>query len=337
MIDEPKQPAVRPRRALWPYAAVLILGAGAALYLVVALPELQGLLITNARIAAFDARLSDQDQALAALTARIQALESAPKTPAQPAQVAEPAAVAGMPVDLGPLEARLQALEKSGPGAGVEARLGLLERESARLPAMERDLAKLGSVEQELAKLPQWDKANGLRAAAISALVLVQAVNSGSGFRTELDLAKSHLTTEGAKAALERLGAFADSGIARRDQLILDFPILADAIEAAGEPIDPELSWPWRWLERLKRLVVIRPLNPQSGTTVSAVLSRARAALAAGQLDRAAAEMIGLSPADDAHPALAHGVAWAVAAQARLAADHDLAQLAGAIIAQDGP
>ena len=337
MIDEPKQPAVRPRRALWPYAAVLILGAGAALYLVVALPELQGLLIPTARIAALDARLSDQDQALAALTVRIQALESAPKTPAQPAQVAEPAAVAGMPVDLAPLEARLQALEKSGPGAGVEARLGLLERESARLPAMERDLAKLGSLEQELAKLPQWDKANGLRAAAISALVLVQAVNSGSGFRIELDLAKSHLTTEGAKAALERLGAFADSGIVRRDQLILDFPILADAIEAAGEPVDPELSWPWRWLERLKRLIVIRPLNPQSGTTVSAILSRARAALAAGQLDRAAAEMIGLSPADDAHPALAHGVAWAVAAQARLAADHDLAQLAGAIIAQDGP
>jgi hypothetical protein len=336
MIDEPKQPAARPRRALWPYAAALILGAGAALYLVVARPEIQDLLIPNARVSGLEARILDQDQALAALTARIQALESASKTLAQPVPASEPAPVTGTPVDLAPLETRLQALEKSGPGAGVEARLGLLERESARLPAIERDLAKLGNLEQEIAKLPQWDKANGVRAAAISALVLVQAVNSGSGFRTELDLAKAHLTTEGAKAALERLGAFADSGIARRDQLILDFPILADAIEAAGEPIDPELSWPWRWLERLKRSIVIRPLNPQSGTTVSAILSRARAAVTAGQLDRAAAEMISLSPADDAHPALAHGAAWAVAAQVRLAADHDLAQLAGAIIAQDG-
>jgi hypothetical protein len=299
-------------------------------------PEIQALLIPNAQLSSLDARISAQDQALAALTARIQALESAPKPVSEQAPTPEAAPIAGAAVDLTPLEARLQALEKSGPGAGIEARLGLLERDSARLPAIERDLAKLGGLEQEIAKLPQWDKANATRAAALSALVLVQAVNSGAAFRTELDLAKPHLTTEGSKSALERLGAFADSGIARRDQLILDFPSLADAIETAGEPIDPELSWPWRWLERLKRLVVIRPLNPQTGTTVSAILSRARAAVAAGQLDRAAAEMNSLAPADDAHPALAQARAWAVAAQARLAADHDLAQLAGAVIAQDG-
>jgi hypothetical protein len=336
MIDEPKQPLATKRRALWPYAAALILGAGAALYLVVVRPEIQALLIPNAQLSALESRISAQDQALAALGARIQTLESAPKPVAEAAPAADTAPVAGGQVDLSPLEARLQALEKSGPGAGLDARLGMLERDAARLPSIERDLAKLGALEQEIAKLPQWEKANGVRAAAISALVLVQAVNSGAGFRTELDLVKSHLTTEGAKITLERLGAFADSGIARRDQLILDFPILADAIEAAGEPIDPDLSWPWRWFERLKRLVVIRPLGPQTGTTVSAILSRARAALAAGQLDRAAAEMSSLSPADDAHPILAHGVAWAVAAQARLSADHDLAQLAAAISAQDG-
>ena len=336
MTDEPKQPAAAKRRALWPYAAALIFGAGAAFYLVVSLPEFQEALIPNARVSSLDARISAQDQALAALTARIQALESAPKPAPEPGPAPESVAIPPVPVDLSPLESRVQALEKSGPSAGIEARLGLLERDAARLPAIERDLAKLGSLEQEIAKLPQWEKANGVRAAAISTLVLVQTVNSGAGFRTELDLARPHLTTEGAKSALDRLGAFADSGIARRDQLILDFSILADAIEAAGEPMDPDLSWPWRWLERLKRLVVIRPLSPQTGTSVSAILSRARAAVAAGQLDRAAAEMTSLSPADDAHPALAHGVAWGVAAQTRLAADHDLAQLAGAILAQDG-
>jgi hypothetical protein len=140
---------------LWPYAAALILGAGAALYLVVVRPEIQALLIPNAQLSALESRISAQDQALAALGARIQTLESAPKPVAEAAPAAETAPVAGAQVDLSPLEARLQALEKSGPGAGLDARLGMLERDAARLPSIERDLAKLGGLEQEIAKLPQ--------------------------------------------------------------------------------------------------------------------------------------------------------------------------------------
>jgi hypothetical protein len=313
---------------------VLILGAGLAVLALNRWPDL-GRAITpvagpNDRIAAleadvaalksFIAALTQRTEGLGPLEERIAALEAklAAETSADAADNAETTAA--------------PASTAAAVPAGLDLRLNAIEHELARVPNLERDLARLGNLETALQNQPRLEKAEAVRRAATTALVLARAIDSGAPFAVELDLARHALSGGPWAQGLEALVGDAERGIARREDNRVRFDTMIAALEAEGEPIDPELSAPLRWLERLRRLVIIRPLTAEAGPSVAAVISRARAAMADGHSEQAASELAPLVEAAKS-PARQAAQTWCRDVARRAAADRLLAALSAEIAA----
>ena len=319
----PKPAAASGRRSFWPYAVVFLLGAGFVVYGLVAYPQFAATWNVGTgsgeRVAQLEGRVAallERTEALGALEARISALEGAASAP-------------GPKVDDTDLTARIAALEAhantSATSTGADARIA----------ALERDIARLGNLEHDVQRLPALERAQSQRAAALAVLVLARAIDTGAPFVVEYDLARQVLPG-GLADHLNTLGALANTGIARLDQLAVRFEPVAQALETDSAIIDPNLSWPWRWFEQVRSMIIIRPLDTQPGSSRSAVLSRARAAMNDGQFDRASAEMLAIS-ADPKSPATAMAAAWASAVNARLGAERDLATITALLAARDLP
>jgi hypothetical protein len=313
---------------------VLILGAGLTVLALNRWPDL-GRAISpvagpNDRIAAleadvaalksFIAALTQRTEGLGPLEERIAALEAklAQETSADAADNAETTTAPTSPAAAMP--------------AGLDLRLNTIEHELARVPNLERDLARLSNLETALQNQPRLEKAEAVRRAATTALVLARAIDSGAPFAIELDLARHALSAGPWAQGLEALAGDAERGIARREDNRARFDAMIAALEAEGEPIDPELSAPMRWLERLRRLVIIRPLSPEAGPSVAAVISRARAAMVDGRAEQAANELAPLVEAAKS-PARQAAQTWCRDVARRAAADRVLAALSAEIAA----
>lgn len=332
------------RRALWPYLFVLVLGAGLAVYGLISQPEIAAQIGINSGSQATGegldtkiAALIERTEALAGLEARVAALEAAGSTDAPVGD--KPAATEGD--ELTAVEARIAALEAHQGSTlainpGAEMRLAALEREMARLGQMEHDLQRLAPLERDLQRLAPLERVQAQRNAALSALVLARAMDSGSGFSVEYDLARQAM----APALAERisvLGTYANGGILRLDQLAARFEPMVRALESDTAQIDPNLSWPARVVEYLRGLVILRPVDAQPGTDLTAILSRARAAMAEGNFEKAAAE-IAQASAGRPSPATMQAAQWAGMVTARLSADRTMTSVAALLAAKEpGP
>jgi hypothetical protein len=89
--------------------------------------------------------------------------------------------------------------------------------------------------------------------------------------------------------------------------------------------------WDRIWA-RVSSLVTVRPVGEVAGESVAAVLSRAEAALARGDLAEAAKQMNAL-----AGPARAAAEAWLADARARLVTDAALVEIERAALGLLGP
>jgi hypothetical protein len=268
-----------------------------------------------------DAGLSDK---LATLEADLATLRAAPA----------PEAV----VDLAPLTNRLQELESqmaalaampAGDGTGVApAALAALQAEVTALKsaggaqseevtrlAAEAE-ARIAEAEARAAALADSIAASAKAAAARAALGRLQAaLESGAPYGTALtDLGAAEIPAVLQEAATSGLPTLAD--------LEDSFPAAArSALEAALRANMGE-SWTERVSAFLRTQTGARSLSPREGSDPDAILSRAEAALAAGDVTASVAEIRTLPEAG-----LAAMTNWLAVAERRIAAEVAVADL----------
>jgi hypothetical protein len=254
--------------------------------------------------------LDGLQDALSAVETRIAALEAAPAPP---------------PPDLSALDAlsqRLAAIEAMPAGGGdastaaLAAKLADLERRLAAQPQAVVDtsevdaaLARLEAAEAEAtarAEAAAEAAASANRAVALDRLR--SAVATGSAFDAELAaLGDADLT-----AALTPHVA----GVTSLADLQAGFPDLVRQALDVARAAEGDQGWGARIMDFLAAQTGARPLTPQEGTTPEAILSRADFAVTEGRLADAAAEIAVLPP--DVQAVFAD---WTARAGARLTVD----------------
>ena len=262
--------------------------------------------------------LSDQVQALQAdlqkADARLASLETAPAPQSDAGQIAA-------------LELRLAALESKPMPAGTDsAALDQLRAEVAAIKTngaavmsaqVQADLdAKVQATEAKLTAIEQSAQAQAAATLTRAALgQIAAALDSGAPYPSAI------AALAGADIAVV-LTDNATAGLPSLQALQASFPDSArTAIEAALRANMGE-SWSERVGNFLRTQVGVRSLTPRDGPDPDAILSRAEAALTAGDVAQALAEISTLpTPAQDALSA------WRVRAHLRLDAQAALAAL----------
>jgi hypothetical protein len=329
-------------------------GFGAAYY---ALPSAAPSTELKESIAALKAEIGTQDADLTALEGRVAAFVpgadpadlaalservSAAEATAQAAQQAAAEGLAGIADRLTALEARVTAVERlpvSGDGVSPAA-LQSFEREIAALKAeIDRQRGESTTLEDRLTRLSA-EAEDRLRAAEEDA-ARIRAEAEAEAQRALARAALSHLRAavesggaiDGALANLAAAGIAAPAeltdqagGIPTAQLLKTRFDAAArEALtvslrEAAGE------GWADRISAFLRSQTGARSLTPRAGDDPDAVLSRAEAALTAGDIPAAIAE-IGALP-EGGRAVMAE---WIGLAERRMAALNALSALAAAV------
>lgn len=248
--------------------------------------------------------------------------------------------------------ADLAAKPAAAPDAALQARVAALEAKSAPdLAPLQQQIADLG---QRLAAIEAMPVSGAAPSAAALAAqkaaadaVLKQAEDTAAKIKAE---AAAIAGAAEANAALGRVQAALDSGAAYasalpalgevpavlKDHAETGVPTLAalqDAFPAAARAaLEAALranmgeGWSDRVANFLRTQTGARSLTPREGNDPDAILSRAEAALAAGDIAVALSEIAALPP--EAQPALAD---WQAMAQMRQAAVAAVAGLAAAM------
>ncbi|MEO8243531.1 MAG: hypothetical protein ABI832_14600 [bacterium] len=237
------------------------------------------------------------------LAARIDALDA--KLAALPAASAR----ATDPADIARLQAEIDALKTNGMPATV------LDEAKAELDS------KVSELDTRLAGIKADAEAVAKATVNRAALRQIQAaLDSGGPYTSALaDLANVDLPPV--------LADNADSGLPSLQVLRDSFPLAARASIDAALRADMGETWTARLGAFLRGQTGARSLSPREGTDPDAVLSRAEAKLAAGDLPGALDEIAVLSPAGQAEMA-----DWVAKAKLRLAAQaavHDLLSTSG--------
>ena len=262
--------------------------------------------------------LSDQVQALQAdlqkADARLASLETAPAPQSDAGQIAA-------------LELRLAALESKPMPAGTDsAALDQLRTEVAAIKTngaavmsaqVQADLdAKVQATEAKLTAMEQSAQAQAAATLTRAALgQIAAALDSGAPYPSAI------AALAGADIAVV-LTDNATAGLPSLQALQASFPDSARAALEAALRANMGESWSERVGNFLRTQVGVRSLTPRDGPDPDAILSRAEAALTAGDVAQALAEIATLpTPAQDALSA------WRVRAQLRLDAQAALAAL----------
>jgi hypothetical protein len=262
--------------------------------------------------------LSDQVQALQAdlqkADARLASLETAPAPQSDAGQIAA-------------LELRLATLESKPMPAGTDsAALDQLRTEVAAIKTngaavmsaqVQADLdAKVQATEAKLTAIEQSAQAQAAATLTRAALgQIAAALDSGAPYPSAI------AALAGADIAVV-LTDNATAGLPSLQALQASFPDSARAALEAALRANMGESWSERVGNFLRTQVGVRSLTPRDGPDPDAILSRAEAALTAGDVAQALAEIATLpTPAQDALSA------WRVRAQLRLDAQAALAAL----------
>jgi len=268
---------------------------------------------TEDAVAKLAARIGEVEQAAEASREQLRGLieNMAASGDGQPAS----AAVAALTERIDAVEQSARAAGEAAAEAlrqGIDTRVGAIRDEVAALRA---DLRALGErVESVAGETPD---ATNNAALAIAVAGLERAVNSGASFARELDTVEA---LAGAGEEIAVLKQYAESGVARHDQLAESFEDAASQAMRAGAP--PAEGYFDRLMASARRIVRIRPTGEVEGETTGAILARAEARLEAGDLAAALDELAALDPA-----AAAAMASWIDRARARLEAERLLAAL----------
>jgi hypothetical protein len=225
----------------------------------------------------------------AGLSAEIEAIKT---------QLAQ-APAASAPADLGPLEQRLAALEKSPAGgadsAALKAQVDSLTNELAALKSELADARQStqASASELASRLDAAEKkieepASDVQLArAVAVTALKTAIDRGGPFLAELDALKSVSADD---PAVSGLAGDAATGVVSRADLIRDFPAAADSMLAATRGTDPNQGIFGRLVDSASSAIRVRPVGSVEGTAPEAIVARIENKLANGDLKGAALE-----------------------------------------------
>lgn len=248
----------------------------------------------TARIAALEAKLAGFETTISGTEQRI--AEDAGKAAAETS-----AAIESLARRLGSVE------------GGMVTAAGL----AGRIAALEKDIEALRRA------APGGPSASRGVALLLGAVELRDALGRGAPFAAEITALKQAFAGDrGVMAALASLSKSAQRGVASHDDLARRLELLAPRLlRAAKRPADG--GWIEETWARISALVVIRPTGGDVvGDKPGAVLARAEAKLALGDLDGAVGEVERLRG-----PAAAAAGDWLAAARARLGAKAAIAVL----------
>jgi hypothetical protein len=326
-VSEPaasaKAPTPPPRSSsgrLIPVLAILALGGGAY----ATLPLWRAQLGLPSPVAGDAFEVENLRAELSAATARLAQLE------------ARPTAAVGM--DTGRLDRLEEALKASPNHAGAPAaefdslskQMADLKRNSAEASAVLRLAERLELLDLAVRELQA--KRSSAAALLLAAGQLREAVAAGRPFESEWRAARV-LAGEDSESLglLDQMKEYAAKGIAPRAALVQRFDALAPALIRA-EILPEGDGWWRRTADRLLSLITIRREDGAAlGQNAAAIIGRAQAAVARGDLTAALAELEHLSPgpAEAAAP-------WLAEAKARQSADKILSQLTAQAVALAG-
>jgi hypothetical protein len=260
------------------------------------------------------------DAALAGIESRLAGLEqragAAGSAVAGSVGAAADGAVAALQAELQSLKDALAAQQSAAGSGGASDELKALASETQ---------AQIAAAAAEAEKLKSEAEAAGRAAMARAALARIRAaLDSGEPYGA----AVAELTETGHEVPAVLADAAA-TGIPSLTALQRSFPAAARAALDAGLRADMGESWTERAATFLRTQTGARALTPLEGNDPDAILSRAEAALAAGQLAPALAELAALP--DAAKAPLAD---WIAQAEQREAASAAIAALTTAVDAE---
>ena len=231
----------------------------------------------------------------------------------------------GMTAKLDALENRIHTVEKLPQGSGMEAAAAAAaayERELQQMRQMlDTELARITSQKEDAQTLEVSAAETARAAAARAAMARVHAaLETGQPFGDAL----FDLTENAGLAAPDALSSIAAEGVATQQALQSSFPEAARASLEASIRAAVEAGEMDRVSAFFRTQLGTRSLEPKEGDDPDAILSRAEAALKAGQLDTALMELAAMP--DAGQPTLAPWIASATQRRDALAAARDLSQ-----------
>lgn len=208
------------------------------------------------------------------------------------------------PADLGPLETRLAALEKTAAETGngapadlsvLEASIGNLTNELAALKSgladaqASTETAKTElSTRIEAAEKKIDEPASDVQLArAVAVTALKTAIDRGGPFLAELDALKSIASND---PAVTGLVGDAATGVPSRADMVRDFPEVADAMLEATEHKDPDQGIFSRLIDSASSAIRVRPVGSVEGEGPAAVVARIENKLTNGDFKGASLE-----------------------------------------------
>lgn len=341
-VDEPSVDEPPPRRKRTAKAVLLLLGASALAVATAWFDPMNwrgegDLSALEQEIGALNDALTAAKAAQSGLETRLAALESKPNPPA-----VAPEAVAELDRRLASAEAALQAIasapanvDGSIPAASFAALQAAVEGLKSDFAAM--DTASGGVPADEMQAMVDVAMDDWLSKEATKAQAEIEAERAKSAKSASIETIRAALLS-GAPFA-ESLPALAgtdipgvlkdhaEAGLPTLTALTADFPAAARmALDASLRAAPEDASLTGRLLGFLRVQTGARSLEPREGTDPDAVLSRAEAAVKAGDISLAVQELAGLPP-----EGLAEMAAWSSRADLYLSAEKAIAALAAAV------
>lgn len=203
----------------------------------------------------------------AALGDKVQALESAVATLDSKGDAA--------PVDLGPVNDKLAALETATKTAGDAA-----SRQEGQLTDLNRQVSQLAAKVEAQASQPKI-------ALAIAASALKSALDRGAPFSAELETFAA-IRPDAPEIAVLR--PYAEKGVPTRAEIAGGVDAAANAMIAAATPSDPNEGFFQRLMSSAETLVKVRPIGAVEGKGVPETVARLEVAINQGDYARALAE-----------------------------------------------
>tara|TARA_B100001093_G_scaffold129452_1_gene122036 strand:+ start:342 stop:1244 length:903 start_codon:yes stop_codon:yes gene_type:complete len=204
----------------------------------------------------------------------------------------------------------------SAPAVALSELASTLDAQQTRINALQKAIDDLISRDKQSTEQAQNQHQSRELTHLLAALE--DALRDNRPYRKILNKI-SFLSNIAMPPALE-LGA--DQGGVVLEQLKQQFPSAARRALAASDPAEPANLSAARLGAFIKRQLNARSLSPQTGASTDAILSRAEAALASGDLSAALAEIEVLTPAPAAQMA-----AWKALAEQKLARQNALLSL----------
>ena len=271
-----------------------------------------------AKLAALPAPAQDESAAMAALQSGFAALDgrlaTLEKQPAGEAGAASDTAVAAFERDLQALRRQVEAQGSAGSALSTDLQSAMTDAK-AQLASAAEAAKQVAADAEASAKAARNDLALGRISAALEA---------GGSYSSALD----DLQAAGLSIP-DALSADAAGGVPTLLDLQRSFPDAARQALAAALRADAGSTWNERVASFLRNQTGIRSLTPREGDDPDAILSRAEASLAGGDLGGALAGIASLP-----EPAQAAMSGWVAAATKREAAVEALAGLTASLAAK---